>query len=154
VSKKAKVPIRSIDEKNINSLINEQRASIKENEKIADQWLKRIEKSKDPNEKAFFALSYVEQAHYIHSIIMYISILEWSKNLNRALAEKLQYLDDNTQTIAEKMKIELSTVKKDIENAQLVNDDVHKYMQEVVKRDRERLKKMGESNFDYATRSR
>jgi Mn-dependent DtxR family transcriptional regulator len=79
-------------------------------------------------------------------------MLQWSINLNREIAKKMQYLDDNTQTIAKKLKVQISTVKKEVANAQLVNTAVYEHIQ-YTKQDNERLKKMGESNLDYATRS-
>ena len=150
---KPKKPVWENNEQQIDKYIQEQLDAIKANEKIAENWSKRANESNDPNQKAFFALCSIQQRHYVNTLHMYLSMLQWSKDLNRELSQKLQYLDDNTQTIATKLKVEISTVQKEVANVQLVNADVHKFLQKT-EQDNDKLKKMGESNIDYATRSR
>lgn len=147
-------PIWPINEIEINKTIAQLKNQIAESNKHAGAWEERSNNAPAGNpDKAFFALAAVQQHNYVESLEMYLSVLQWSIELNRDLAKKLEYLEGNIQTIAKKFKIQIATMKQEVTNAQLVNSDVYKMMKQAEK-DNERLKKMGETNVDFATRSR
>ncbi len=93
-----KEPIWKVDEKEIDRSIHKLKEDLKENDGRAEQFSKNAKEVQDPNRKAFFSMLHLVQNQYCYSLSAELAVLEWSKGLNRALSQKLQYLDDNTQT--------------------------------------------------------
>jgi hypothetical protein len=149
---KPKEPIWKTDgQEEIDRSIQRLKEDIRINDEGAEHFSKLVKGTQDPNQKAFWSLCQLVQKHYAYSLSFELTVLEWSKDLNMALSQKLQYLDDNMQTIAKKMRIKISNIQKDVAKAQLVNADVHKYLKRS-EQDAERIRKMGEAFFDNATR--
>jgi hypothetical protein len=150
-----KKPIWEVNEEEIDKYIKLVKEQINMNKTGAEIFEKKAnEEPSNSQNKAFFTLAHLQQQNHIMALENHVSILIWSRDLNHVLSEKLQYLQDSIETISKKTNVKLKTVKTDIKKTQIINTQLYETLKNTQNAEYQKLKRMGESNFDYAKRSK
>jgi len=106
-----------------------------------------------PTMKAHFAIVCALLDYQLRNMEFLQGFLESFVELNDKLATVLQGLDKEIQAVNEKTGVDLTKIKTEIARVkETVNAPIYKFAKEV-KENEEKLRKMGEINLDYATRS-